>query len=132
MTSRAERPGYTVRIEARFESAHFLWSYRGIQEPLHGHSYKVEAVLSGETGGLDQDDLAVDFVSSRDSLAALARSLDYKCINDVPPFDRINPSAENIARWFHEELSSKLQGDRVVSVTVWEGPFNSATYEAPE
>lgn len=122
---------YTVRIEARFESAHFLRTYRGIQEPLHGHSYKVEAVLTGRDGGLDADDLAVDFVASRDVLRELATRLDYKCINDVPPFDAINPSAENIARWFHDELSTRLQNDRVRSVTVWEGPFNSATYEVP-
>ena len=122
---------YTVRIEARFESAHFLRSYRGIVEPLHGHSYKAEAVITGRDGGLDADDLAVDFVASRDALATLAARLDYKCINDVPPFDRLNPSAENIARWFHEELSAALAGDRVISVTIFEGPFNSATYEVP-
>lgn len=121
---------YTVRIEARFESAHYLRAYRGIEEPLHGHSYKVEALLVGEEGGLDEDDLAVDFVASRQVLDELAKRLDYKCINDVPPFTDINPSAENIARWFHEEIAAKLgPRDRVRSVTVWEGPFNAATYE---
>ncbi|MGZ7078042.1 MAG: 6-carboxytetrahydropterin synthase, partial [Thermoanaerobaculia bacterium] len=34
-----------MRVEARFEAAHFLREYRGISEPLHGHSYKVEAEL---------------------------------------------------------------------------------------
>lgn len=121
---------YTVKIEARFESAHYLWSYRGIQEPLHGHSYKVEAVIAGPDFGLDQDSLAVDFVSSREALVELAKRFDYKCINDVPPFDGINPSAENIARWFHEQLSSSVgTGGQVLAITVWEGPVSSATYE---
>jgi 6-pyruvoyltetrahydropterin/6-carboxytetrahydropterin synthase len=123
-------PQYTVRIEARFESAHYLRSYRGISEPLHGHSYKVEAELALRTAGIDGDAIAVDFVSSRRQLEELAKRLDYGCINDVAPFTEINPSAENIAAWFHRELSARLEAENanVVSVTVWEGPFNAATF----
>lgn len=121
---------FSVRIEARFESAHFLRTYRGITEPLHGHSYKVEAELAASGDGLDADALAVDFVASKRSLEELAKRLDYKCINDVEPFTSVNPSAENIAKWFHEELSAAVGGEnaRVLAVTVWEGPFNAATF----
>src|SRR5687767_10748424 len=91
---------FTVRVEARFEAAHFLREYRGISEPLHGHSYRVEADLAARGGGIDQDDIAVDFVSARRKLETLARRLDYGCINDVAPFTEINPTAENIAAWF--------------------------------
>src|SRR5689334_1741824 len=100
-------PGrYTVRVEARFEAAHFLREYRGISEPLHGHSYKVEADLEGSGGGIDGDAIAVDFVSAKRKLEALAKRLDYGCINDIAPFTEVNPSAENIAAWFAEELQS--------------------------
>ena len=98
---------FTVRVEARFEAAHFLREYRGISEPLHGHSYKVEADLAGLTGGVDSDAIAVDFVSAKQKLETLAK-LDYSCINDVPPFDAINPSAENIAQWFYRELAEAI------------------------
>jgi 6-pyruvoyltetrahydropterin/6-carboxytetrahydropterin synthase len=128
MTSR-----FTVRVEARFEAAHFLREYRGISEPLHGHSYKVEADLAAAGGGVDSDAIAVDFVSARHKLELLARRLDYGCINDIPPFDRINPSAENIAEWFHRELSAAVLDEAAVvkAVTIWEGPVNSVTF-APE
>lgn len=121
---------FTVRVEARFEAAHFLREYRGISEPLHGHSYKIEAHLEGTGGGVDSDDIAVDFVSAKRSLEALAKKLDYGCINDVPPFTEMNPSAENIARWFHRELSAALASENasVRAITVWEGPVNSVTY----
>jgi 6-pyruvoyltetrahydropterin/6-carboxytetrahydropterin synthase len=121
---------FTVRVEARFEAAHFLREYRGISEPLHGHSYKVEAELAGAGGGLDRDAIAVDFVSAKRKLEVLAKKLDYGCINDVAPFDSINPSAENIARWFHDELSRAVADERaiVTAVTIWEGPVNSVTY----
>lgn len=124
-------PGkYTVRVEARFEAAHFLREYRGISEPLHGHSYKVEADLEGRGGGVDQDAIAVDFVSAKRKLEALAKTLDYGCINDVPPFTEVNPSAENIAAWFAEELQRAVadEGAIVVAVTIWEGPVNAVTY----
>jgi 6-pyruvoyltetrahydropterin/6-carboxytetrahydropterin synthase len=124
-------PGkYTVRVEARFESAHYLREYRGISEPLHGHSYKVEADLEGRGGGVDQDAIAVDFVSAKRKLEQLAKRLDYACINDIPPFHEINPSAENIAEWFARELQTAVEAEDavVVAVTIWEGPVNSVTY----
>lgn len=124
------RGTFRVRVEARFEAAHFLREYRGFSEPLHGHSYKVEAELAGRGGGLDADAIAVDFVSAKRKLEGLAKRLDYGCINEVPPFDSINPSAENIAEWFHRELSAAVAGEQadVTAVTVWEGPVNSVTF----
>jgi 6-pyruvoyltetrahydropterin/6-carboxytetrahydropterin synthase len=123
-------PTFTVRVSARFEAAHFLREYRGISEPLHGHSYKVEADLASRAGGIDSDAIAVDFVSARHKLEALAKTLDYGCINDVPPFDRINPSAENIAEWFARELGAAVASEDAVvqAVTIWEGPVNSVTF----
>ena len=121
---------FTVRVEARFEAAHFLREYRGISEPLHGHSYKVEADLIARGGGVDQDAIAVDFVSAKRKLDALAKRLDYGCINDVAPFDRINPSAENIAEWFWRALSAEVAAEKAIvsAVTIWEGPVNSVTF----
>ncbi|HEV7768704.1 MAG TPA: 6-carboxytetrahydropterin synthase [Thermoanaerobaculia bacterium] len=121
---------FTVRVEARFESAHYLREYRGISEPLHGHSYKVEADLAARGGGIDGDAIAVDFVSAKRKLEALAKTLDYGCINDRPPFTEINPSAENIAEWFAHELQGAVSDENavVVAVTIWEGPVNSVTY----
>src|SRR5215212_11990605 len=109
---------YSVRVEARFEAAHFLREYRGISEPLHGHSYKVEADLAARGGGLDEDAIAVDFVSAKQKLEALAKQLDYGCINDVAPFTTINPSAENIAEWFAGELQKAVDDENAVIVAV--------------
>lgn len=121
---------YSVRVEARFEAAHFLREYRGISEPLHGHSYKVEADLAARGGGVDSDAIAVDFVSAKKKLEALAKKLDYGCINDIPPFTEVNPSAENIAEWFARELQGAVDDENAVvtAITIWEGPVNSVTY----
>ncbi|MEO8216495.1 MAG: 6-carboxytetrahydropterin synthase [Acidobacteriota bacterium] len=121
---------YSVHIEARFEAAHNLRSYRGTAEPLHGHSYRVVVELTSKSGGLDSDSIAVDFVSAKSHLESLAKKLDYGYINDVEPFTGINPSAENIAAWFHRELSQSLEHEDAIvrSVTLWEGPTNHVTY----
>jgi 6-pyruvoyltetrahydropterin/6-carboxytetrahydropterin synthase len=125
------RGSFSVRVEARFEAAHYLREYRGISEPLHGHSYKVEAELAARGGGVDGDAIAVDFVSAKRKLEALAKKLDYGCINDVAPFTEINPSAENIASWFQRELSAAVADENaiVTAVTIWEGPVNSVTFK---
>ena len=119
---------YRVTVTARFEAAHNLIDYAGGPEPLHGHSYRVEAVLESEK--LQQYDLAVDFVPVKKALESIARELDYRYINEHPDFSGRNTSAENLARWFARrlEISGTLGSTRVASVTVWEGPENSATY----
>ena len=122
---------FTIRVESRFEAAHFLREYRGISEPLHGHSYRVEAELAAKGGGVDSDAIAVDFVSAKKKLDALAKRLDYTCINDVPPFDAVNPTAENVAAFFHRELSAAVGDENAVvtAVTIWEGPVNSVRFQ---
>jgi len=119
---------YRVTVEARFEAAHNLIDYVGGPEPLHGHSYKVEAVLESEK--LQQYDLAVDFVAAKKALEAIAKEFDYGYVNDHRDFRGRNTSAENLARYFSERLegSGALGWARVVEVTVWEGPENRATF----
>ena len=119
---------YRVTVTARFEAAHNLIDYAGGPEPLHGHSYKVEAVL--ESKDLQQYELALDFGAARAALDAIAKEFDYRYINEHPAFAGRNTSAENLARYFAERLetSGALGWTRVAEVTVWEGPENRATF----
>ena len=119
---------YRVTVSARFEAAHNLIDYPGGPEPLHGHSYRVEAVFESED--LPQYGVAVDFVAAKKALDAIAKEFDYKCINEHPAFTGQNTSAENLARHFAERLEAwgRAAGARVAEVTVWEGPENRATF----
>jgi 6-pyruvoyltetrahydropterin/6-carboxytetrahydropterin synthase len=117
---------YRLRVIARFEAAHHLTSYRGAVEPVHGHSWRVEAVL--ETAGLDGEGMAYDFVAVQGALRGLAARLDHRDVNTVPPFDRASPTTERIAAWFFEGLAQSLPGAPLAEVTLWEGPDCSATY----
>lgn len=117
---------YLLRVRVRFEAAHHLTSYKGAAEPVHGHSWRVEAALQGPE--LDAEGMAFDFVAVQAALRELASRLDHRDINAVPPFDRESPTTERIAAWFFAGLGERLPGAPLVEVTVWEGPDCSATY----
>jgi 6-pyruvoyltetrahydropterin/6-carboxytetrahydropterin synthase len=119
---------YVVRVRTRFEAAHHLTSYRGAVEPVHGHSWQVEAALAA--GELDGEGMACDFVEVQAALRELAASLDHRDLNAVPPFDRLSPTTERIAAWFFARLQERLAAApaALIEVTVWEGHDCSATY----
>jgi len=113
-------------VNARFEAAHHLTSYQGAPEPVHGHTWRVEAALEAEA--LDAEGMGFDFVAVKAALGELAARFDHQDVNTVPPFDQLSPTTERLAAWFHEELLRRLPGARLAEVTVWEGPDCSASY----
>ncbi len=120
---------FTVRCHATFEAAHHLVDYMGGPEPVHGHSWKIEVALG--TSALGAYDLSVDFVPTETFVKELASRLHNRDLNTVPPFDRKNASAENVALWVTDEIRQAgvlTEGVRLEEVTVWEGPRNSVTY----
>ncbi len=125
---------FTIRVEGLFESAHYIRNYLddGSDEPLHGHSWKVEVFVSSDT--IDsKTGFAVDFYHVKKELERLCEYLDHKCLNDIEPFDTLNPSTENVAKWIFEQLHSQLEkkkiNGRLQKVIVWEGPLHYAIYE---
>jgi 6-pyruvoyltetrahydropterin/6-carboxytetrahydropterin synthase len=119
-------PRWVLEVAGRFEAAHRLYSWRGAEEPVHGHSWRV--VVRLEASALDDEGMAFDFVAVRDALAALTARLDHRDVNTVPPFDRESPTTERLARWFHDGLRAALPEAPLAGVTLFEGPDCSATY----
>lgn len=120
---------YVVTVEAHYDSAHFLRNYHGKCERLHGHRYVVELALTSET--LNDAGISFDFVEIKRHLRERADYLDHNNINDLPPFDVIEPSAENQARFFHDEMKRLLppaMAAAVFYVKVWETPTQYAMY----
>lgn len=123
---------YEVRVQARFEAAHHLTSYLGKPEPVHGHSWLVEAAVTAER--LDDEGMAFDFIRLREHLRELAARLHHRDLNTVAPFDQTTPTSENLATWFFEELGPAIDDTRarLSAVTVWEGPECCATYRGED
>jgi 6-pyruvoyltetrahydropterin/6-carboxytetrahydropterin synthase len=120
---------FVVSVEAHYDSAHFLRNYKGKCERLHGHRYVVQAALATEE--LDEAGLAFDFVDVKKALRGLADELDHYNLNDLPPFRELEPSAENQAKYFFQELRARLparMAEALLYVRVWETPTQWAQY----
>jgi 6-pyruvoyltetrahydropterin/6-carboxytetrahydropterin synthase len=122
---------YEVATETDFSSGHYLRNYKGKCENPHGHNYKIRLILAGEE--LDAAGLLLDFKLLKQALNPIIERLDHKMLNDIEPFDTLNPSAENIAKYFYDQISAQLavatiSRVRVKSCTIWETDVCSATY----
>lgn len=122
---------FEVSVDATFAAAHRLRGYQGKCEQLHGHNYRVRLVVAGEQ--LDEVGLLQDFTALKRVLRGIVDKLDHQYLNELPPFDKMNPSAENLARFIHDETAKQLAGQlgeaSLASVTVWETETASATYK---
>jgi 6-pyruvoyltetrahydropterin/6-carboxytetrahydropterin synthase len=125
---------YEVTVSTKFSAAHQLRGYDGNFENLHGHNWT--AIVTVAAPKLDAMGVGIDFVMLRDTVDALLKRIDYQNINEVPPFDTLNPSAENIAHWLFEGLAAELSGRaaRVRRVEIREFDHSGAAYlgETPE
>jgi 6-pyruvoyltetrahydropterin/6-carboxytetrahydropterin synthase len=123
---------FEVSVEQTFAAAHQLRNYHGKCENLHGHNYKVQVTVAGEQ--LDETGLLVDFVELKAMMKGIIGELDHTYLNEVPPFDVQNPSAENMAKYFYDRISSGLDSGTgeaavwVASVKIWETETSTAVY----
>ena len=121
---------FSVRVQTVFSAAHAI-TIAGTREPMHGHNWEVTATISGES--LDSDGLLCDFHTVEEVLREIVSPFQNRNLNDVSPFDRVNPSAEHVARHIAEQLRTRLESAlaphaRVESVSVTEAPGCVATY----
>jgi 6-pyruvoyltetrahydropterin/6-carboxytetrahydropterin synthase len=117
---------YQVRVKRHFDAAHALRGYEGKCEALHGHRYEVVVCLEAEE--LDDTGLAYDFTVVKRGLDSVVERLDHTYLNELAPFDKVNPSSENLARFVFDELGPAIEGARLSSVEVWESPDAWVTY----
>jgi 6-pyruvoyltetrahydropterin/6-carboxytetrahydropterin synthase len=121
---------FQVSVEETFSAGHALRGYRGKCENLHGHNYRVRVTLEGPQ--LDSIGLLCDFTEVKHVLREIIGRLDHQFINDLEPFRTVNPSAENLAKYFYDEVAGQLTGlpagARVIDTVVWETDTASAQY----
>ncbi|MEO8027160.1 MAG: 6-carboxytetrahydropterin synthase QueD [Bryobacteraceae bacterium] len=123
---------FAVSVEHTFSAGHALRNYKGKCENVHGHNYRVRVRFEG--ANLNPTGMLVDFTDVKRVLRAATERLDHEFINDLPPFTEINPSAENMAKYFYEEMVKGMEGVANVpamlkEVEVWETDIQSAVYK---
>src|SRR6516165_5548619 len=122
---------YEVTVEDTFAAGHYLRNYKGKCENPHGHNYRVQLTLKGHE--LDKAGLLLDFRDLKHVMKHVIEQLDHKMINDVEPFTVLNPSAENLAKYFYDQSNERLLEHThnrvsVKQVTIWETDTSVATY----
>src|SRR5450755_1818022 len=105
---------FEICVEHTFAAGHALRNYHGKCENVHGHNYRIQVALQGAE--LDSIGLLVDFIEVKKLLGAVVDRLDHQFLNDLAPFDVLNPSAENIAKYFYDHISGGLHADNGVTV----------------
>ena len=123
---------FEVTVEAGFSSGHYLRNYQGKCENPHGHNYKVFITLMGAE--LDHAGLLLDFTLLTQVMRPVVDRLDHQMINDLEPFnEELNPSAENLARYFFQQTAAQLYDMtkgrvRVKDCTLYETDTSFARY----
>jgi len=119
---------YQISIKSNFSAAHNLREYKGKCENLHGHNWNVE--VSVESDILNKEGMVVDFIELKRIVKDLLDNLDHKYINEIEPFDKLNPTSENLSWYIFKGISDKLKESSIVvkRVDVWETELSRASY----
>jgi 6-pyruvoyltetrahydropterin/6-carboxytetrahydropterin synthase len=121
---------FEVSVEETFSAGHALRGYKGKCENVHGHNYRVQVTLEGPQ--LDSIGLLIDFTELKRVIRNVIHQLDHQFLNELEPFTTVNPTAENMAKYFYEEVTSQLRGlpggARVTDIVIWETDTASARY----
>ncbi|MEA3408205.1 MAG: 6-carboxytetrahydropterin synthase QueD [Chloroflexota bacterium] len=120
---------YKICVRRHFDAAHALRGYRGKCENMHGHRWQIVACV--EQAELDDIGLAFDFTRLKEALEAVLEDYDHHNLNEMPPFDQLNPSSEHIAKSIYERLQERLPEVKLEYVEAWESPDAWATYYPP-
>lgn len=123
---------YSVIVETNISAAHILRGYEGACSQLHGHNWKIVAEV--EASKLNEIGMVIDFKEVKHALLQIGKLIDHKHLNEISPFDKINPTAENIAAWFYKKLSKKLsekhnnKNVKLKHITIYETEKSRARY----
>lgn len=128
-TRHMKKSVWYLTVRGEFSAAHALRHYQGKCENMHGHNYGAELTVRGEKLSSDTE-LAMDFSEMKKIFREVLEQLDHHILNETPPFDVINPSSENLARYIWKQLEPRFAQSPVelYSVTVSEKTAQSATY----
>lgn len=117
---------FELSIQRTFSASHAI-VMRGEREPMHGHDWNLELVVTADR--LDDDGLLCDFHAVQAAVDDVIRPFQSRNLNETPPFDRTNPTAELVARHIGDTVAGALPpGVRVSRVRLTEAPGCAAHY----
>jgi 6-pyruvoyltetrahydropterin/6-carboxytetrahydropterin synthase len=118
---------YLLAIEKTISAAHYLRDYKGPCERLHGHNWKVRVEVNARQ--LNEIGIAIDFEELEKLTWKVIGPFDHQNFNELAPFDKLNPTAENIVKYIYDKLNSILpEGLQLHKITLWENESYMVAY----
>jgi 6-pyruvoyltetrahydropterin/6-carboxytetrahydropterin synthase len=119
---------YILSVEKMISSAHQLYKYDGPCAKIHGHNWKIKVIVESES--LQESGIALDFGNLGQLLLQIVEPFDHQLINTIPPFDKVNPTAENIVKYIYDRMKAILPNHvSLKKVSIWETENYSVSYE---
>ena len=117
---------FELTIKGNIASAHFIKGYNGPCQNLHGHTWKIEVVIISDQ--LDKLGMVADFSLLKKQLKEFLLTIDHICLNDLPYFQKVHPTTENIAKYIYEHFSSTIRPLKIKKVCAWESETSGVVY----
>ena len=119
---------YRLSAELKISAAHQLRNYEGPCARVHGHNWKVRVEVSAFE--LNNVGIAIDFLDLKKISWQVIGKYDHNNFNEIAPFDQLNPTAENIAKYFYHEIESLLPaGIKLLTIEIWETDKYKVAYD---
>lgn len=114
----------TLYTETVIDSCHYLRDYKdGPCNRIHGHSWLISIWVRGDEKYKNEVGILYDFTNVK----RIKDKFDHYALNDIIPFNKINPTAENISSQIYKEL--KLGRPELdFKVRVYETKVGKETY----
>jgi 6-pyruvoyltetrahydropterin/6-carboxytetrahydropterin synthase len=122
---------FTLKVLSDFAASHILHGYQGACSRLHGHNWKVELEVQLLADQLNDIGIGIDFKELKAILREVLDRVEHRHLNDIPPFDKINPTAENVSQWLYQELKPLITAKKatIKAVSIWETDRAMTTYQ---
>ena len=119
---------FKLVVKKEFSSAHILHGHPGDCKRMHGHNWLVEAEVQGNN--INEIGMVIDFKDIKNNLKTIIAKLDHQFLNDLEPFIKDNPTAENISKYIYKELSKNINTDsiKVSEIKLWETNKSAVIY----
>jgi len=119
---------FELYITTHFSSAHLLKGHPGECARLHGHNWLIEVFVRCHE--LNEIGIGIDFKDIKQEVKEVLQTLDHQNLSELPAFEHINPTCENIAKYLYVELSRRINTSsvQVSKIKISETPTAGASY----
>lgn len=122
---------HILEVTTDFAASHIIEGHQGKCARLHGHNWKVAIQVQCEK--LNDIGIGLDFTDLKGAMNAVVMDrLDHRHLNDIPPFDKLNPTAEIVSKYIFEEVAKLLpENAKLTEVSLWETDRCRTIYRGP-